>query len=194
MSKFRRTGSDESSSSSSESSTPELIESGDDEQVSALALMNEKSPEAWLGNFLTILGAPPDFSYTSIKLAGADDRLREYLTSVADTAARAEPERLLQPGYAEELRERDWNAWWRAQDSLSRYAYATLSLAMLGDAERLPAAASLFRQEANARIGKDAHYVMCYVLGKEWPSYAVTEADLMRVESGQQGSSSGLSP
>lgn len=188
MSKFRRTASDESSSSSSGSNG--LIESDVNEQVSALALMNEKSPEAWLGNFLTILDAPSDFSYTSIQLARADGRLRAHLNEQADAAAGEEPERLLQPGYSEELRERDWSAWWRAQDALTRYAYASLSLAMLGDSARMPAAAGLYRQDVNARLKKDAHYVMCYLLGKEWPGYSVTGNDLTRVEAGQVGAAS----
>ncbi|HET9493656.1 MAG TPA: hypothetical protein VFR15_05455 [Chloroflexia bacterium] len=158
--------------------------------MSALALLNEKSPEAWLGNFLTILDAPSDFSYTSIKLARDDGRLNAHLQSLADAATAEEPEQLLQPGYAEQLRERDWNAWWRAQDALTRYAYATLSLAMLGDGARMPAAAALYRQDVNARLQKDAHYVMCYLLGKEWPGYAVTETDLIRVEAGQAGPAS----
>ena len=187
MSKFRRTGSDVSSSSSSASDDRDLIESGDDAQVSALALMNEKSPEAWLGNFLTIINAPPEFSYTSIRTAGADERLRRYLSEVAAEAAAEDPERMLEKGFAEELRASDWSAWWRANEALSNYAYASLALAMLGDTERMPAAAALFRQDTNARIQKDAHYVMCYLLGKEWPGYAVTETDLIRVEAGQVG-------
>jgi hypothetical protein len=184
MLKFRRTGSDESSSYSSGSDNQAMREEGDDEQVSALALMNEKSPESWLGNFLTIIGAPTDFSFTSLKLAQGDKRLREYLSSVADDAASEDPERFLEPGFAEELRESAWNAWWRGQDALTRYAYATLSLAMLGDTERMPSTVSLYRQETNARLKKDAHYVLCYLLGKDWPAYAVTETDLRRVASG----------
>jgi hypothetical protein len=158
---------------------------GDDEQVSALALMNEKSPEAWLGNFLTMIGTPPDFSYTSIQLARADERLHYHLTGVANDAASEDPERMLEPGAAEELRESDWGAWWRSQDALSRYAYATLSLAMLGDTERMPTTVSLYRQETNPRIRKDAHFVLCYLLGKEWPGYAVTDADVRRVAAGE---------
>ena len=186
MSKFRRTASDESSSYSSEGDAATIEGTGDEDvQVSALALMNEKSPESWLGNFLTILGAPPEFSYTSIRLARADSRLRDYLSRVANEAAAEDPERMLEPGFAEELRESDWNAWWRAQDALTRYAYATLSLAMLGDTERLPSTVSLYRQETNARIRKDAHYVLTYLLGKEWPAYAVTESDLRRAAAGE---------
>jgi hypothetical protein len=191
MSKFRRTASDESSSYSSEGEQGLIEGTGDeDEQVSALALMNEKSPEAWLGNFLTILNAPPTYSYTSVRLAGADDRLHEYLSGVANDAAAEDPERMLEPGFAEELRQSDWNSWWRAQDALSRYAYATLALAMLGDAVRMPTLVSLYRQEENPRLQKDAHYVLTYLLGKEWPGYAVTESDLLRVAAGEIGPAS----
>jgi hypothetical protein len=153
--------------------------------------MNEKSPEAWLGNFLTVIGTPPALSYTSIEQARLDRNLREHLARLVGEAAREEPERMLQPGFADELRERDWSAWWRAQDALARYAYAALSLAMLGDESRLPDVVALYGQESNARIRKDAHYVMCYLLGKDWPAYAVTEADVRRVESGQVSPSSG---
>ena len=165
---------------------------GEDEgEVSALALMNEKSPEAWLGNFLTIINAPPNFSYTSIDLARRDQHLRDYLSGVADEAAREDPERLLERGFAEELRVSDWGAWWRAEDALTRYAYSTLSLAMLGESGRMATAASLYKQEANPRIQKDAHVVLCYLLGKEWPGYSPTESDLIRTSSGNVSLTSG---
>jgi hypothetical protein len=43
----------------------------------------------------------------------------------------------------------------------------------------------MYRQEANSRIRKDAHYVLCYMLGKNWPSYVVTEGDLQRLAGGE---------
>jgi hypothetical protein len=155
----------------------------DDAPVSALAMMSEKSPEAWLGQFLTIVGAPPALGYSSMRAAKQDERLAAHLNSVVEAAGKDQPMRLLEPGYAEELKAKDWAAWWRASEELGRYCYAILALIMLGDESHNSELAAMYRQEANSRIRKDAHYAICYVLGKDWPGYEVTESDLMRLSS-----------
>jgi hypothetical protein len=153
----------------------------DDAPVSPLAMMSEKSPEAWLGQFLTIVGAPPALQYSSIQAARQDEKLAAHLDSVVESAGKDEPMRLLEPGYAESLKAKDWAAWWRASESLGRYSYAVLALIMLGDESHNAELAAMYRQETNSRIRKDAHYVITYILGKDWPGYEVTDSDLMRL-------------
>lgn len=184
MSKYRRSGSEESSNSSSESETedkPGALSISDDAPVSPLALMDEKSPEAWLGNFLTIIGAPPAVQFNTIAAARHDDRLRAHLTQALEDASKDEPLRLLEPGYADQLKAKDWAAWWRRQESLARYCYSALSLLMLNDRSHTADLVVMYGQDANSRIQKDANYVLCYLLGKEWPVYRVTEADFVRL-------------
>jgi hypothetical protein len=144
-------------------------------------MMSEKSPEAWLGQFLTIVGAPPALQYSSIQAARQDQKLAAHLNSVVESTGKDQPMRLLEPGYAEELKAKDWAAWWRASEALGRYAYAVLALVMLGDESHNSELAAMYRQETNSRIRKDAHYVITYVLGKDWPGYEVTESDLWRL-------------
>src|SRR4029450_11281856 len=85
-----------------------------DEPVSPLAMMNEKSPEAWLGQFLPMGGAPPALQYSSINAAKQNDKLAAHLASVLEAAGKDQPRRLLDPAYAEELKQKYWAAWWRA--------------------------------------------------------------------------------
>jgi hypothetical protein len=153
----------------------------DDEPVSPLAMMSEKSPEAWLGKFLTIVGAPPAMQYSTIKAAQQDERLAAHLKSVLETAGKDQPMRLLEPGYGEKLKAQDWAAWWRASEALGRYSYAALALTMLGDQSHNADLVTMYRQDANSRIQKDAYYVISYVLGKDWPAYRVTENDLAKL-------------
>ena len=128
----------------------------DDAPVSTLAMMSEKSPEAWLGQFLTILGAPPALQYSTIKAAKEDNKLAAHLKSVLDAAGKDQPMRLLEPGYAETLKAKDWAAWWRASEALGRYCYAIMSLTMLGDQSHNADLIAMYRQDANSRIQKHA--------------------------------------
>lgn len=152
-----------------------------DEPVSPLAMMSEKSPEAWLGQFLTIVGAPPALQYSSIQAAQQDDKLAAHLASVLEEAGKDQPMRLLDPGYAEQLKANDWAAWWRASEALGRYCYAAMALTMLGDRSHSADVVEMYRQSANSRIQKDASYVICYVLGKDWLGYQITESDLAKL-------------
>jgi hypothetical protein len=160
---------------------PQFEDDPDAAPVSPLAMMNEKSPEAWLGRFLTILGAPPALQYSTIRAAKEDDRLTAHLQGIIESAEKDQPVRLLEPGYTEALKATDWAAWWRASEELGRYCYAILSLIMLGDTSHNSDLAIMYRQEANSRISKDAHYVICYILGKDWPGDKVTQSDLARL-------------
>ncbi len=146
--------------------------------ISPLALMDESRPESWLGNFLTIIGAPPALQYNTLKAARQDERLRTHLQEVRTEASQDNPSLLLDPVSAAALKEKDWGAWWRGQESLGRYAYSTLALAMLDDRTHMADLVALYRQRDNARLGKDAHYVVTFLLGKPWPSYSPTERDL----------------
>ena len=92
-----------------------------DVAVSPLALMNENSPEAWLGQFLLKLEAPTSTARGTIAGASNDQTLMDYLHQTRDASAPASPLKLLQPGYADELRASDWTAWWKAQGSLSKF-------------------------------------------------------------------------
>ena len=146
--------------------------------ISPLALMDESRPESWLGNFLTMIGAPPALQYNTLKAARADDRLRAHLQDVWTRASQDNPSLLLDPASAAALKDKDWGAWWRGQELLGRYAYSTLALAMLDDRTHMSDLVALYRQQDNARIKKDAHYVVTFLLGKPWPSYSPTERDL----------------
>jgi len=171
---------DEGANPQSEIRNPQY-DDPDDAPVSTLAMMSEKSPEAWLGQFLTILGAPPALQYSTIEAARADDKLAAHLKSVLEAAGKDQPMRLLEPGFAETLKAKDWGAWWRASEALGRYCYAVMSLAMLGDPSHNADLVAMYKQDANARIQKHAHYVISYLLGKDWPAYQVTESDLARL-------------
>ena len=149
--------------------------------VSPLALMDESRPESWLGNFLTIIGAPPALQYNTLKAARADERLREHLQEVWTKASQDNPALLLDPASAAALKDKDWGAWWRGQESLGRYAYSTLALAMLGDLTHAADLMALYSQDYNARIKKDTHYVLTFLLGKPWPSYTPTTSDLAKL-------------
>jgi hypothetical protein len=149
--------------------------------ISPLALMDESRPESWLGNFLTIIGAPPALQYNTLKAARADERLREHLQEVWIKASQDNPSLLLDPAGAAALKDQDWGAWWRGQEALGRYAYSTLALAMLGDRTHLQDLVALYSQDYNARIKKDTHYVLTFLLGKPWPSYTPTAGDLAKL-------------
>jgi hypothetical protein len=153
----------------------------DDAPISPLALMDESRPESWLGNFLTIIGAPPALQYNTLKAARADDRLLAHLQDVRTKASQDNPSLLLDPVSAAALKDKDWGAWWRGQESLGRYAYSTLALAMLGDRTHAKDLAALYAQDYNARLKKDTHYVLSFLLGKPWPSYTPTDSDLARL-------------
>jgi hypothetical protein len=178
------TTSDEAGGSPSASSANDDIAgdlSMDDAPISPLALMDESRPESWLGNFLTIIGAPPALQYNTLKAARADDRLLAHLQDVRTKASQDNPSLLLDPVSAAALKDKDWGAWWRGQESLGRYAYSTLALAMLGDRTHAKDLAALYAQDYNARIKKDTHYVLSFLLGKPWPSYTPTDSDLARL-------------
>jgi hypothetical protein len=149
--------------------------------VSPLALMDERKPEAWLGNFLAIIGAPPAINYSTLASAREDSQLRTHLQGVWEQAIEQSPARMLDSVYADALKSKDWSAWWRAQEQLGRYAYSVLALSLLGDQAHSGELVALYRQEGNSRIHKDAHYTLCSLLGKSWPAYRPTEADLARL-------------
>jgi hypothetical protein len=152
-------------------------------QVSTLAMMDERKPEAWLGNFLAIVGAPPAINYSTIASAREDSQLKTHLQSIWEQTMQEPPARMLDPTYAEALKSKDWAAWWRGQEQLGRYAYSVLALALLGDQAHNAELIDLYRQNSNSRIQKDAHYTICYLLGKSWPAYQPTVADLARLMS-----------
>jgi hypothetical protein len=149
--------------------------------VSTLAMMDERKPEAWLGNFLAIIGAPPAINYSTIASAREDSQLKAHMQSIWEQTMEKPPARMLDPLYADALKARDWAEWWRGQERLGRYAYSVLALALLGDRTHNSELVDLYRQESNSRIRKDAHYTICYLLGKPWPAYRPTEADLARL-------------
>jgi hypothetical protein len=157
-------------------------------EVSPLALMNENSPEAWLGQFLLKLDAPTSTARGTIEGAKRDAALLQYLSEVRASSAQAQPLRLLELGHGEQLKQQDWSAWWKAQGSLLSYAYSALALSLLGDRGSLPDLGLLYKQDANMQMHKDAHYVLCYILGKPWPAYHVTESDLGRLTADQPDS------
>lgn len=180
MSRFRQSDSGESSNYSS----PEDEEAADDDlPISPLAMMDEGSPEAWLGNFLAILGVAGSARYSTIKGSANDATLLSQLREIAETSSRDEPLRLFDANYAATLKKQDWSTWWQHEGELGRYSYAVLALALLGDKSHGADLAAMYRQTESARIQKDAHYVLCHLFGKSWPGYNVTESDLARVTS-----------
>ena len=197
MSKFRQSGSEESSNSSLAEEAPAHTPAFDapdeptglstsDVAVSPLALMNENSPEAWLGQFLLKLEAPTSTARGTLEGARRDTQLIEYLQQVRVTASEVQPLSLLDEQYARDLRARDWSAWWKGQGALLSYSYSTLSLSLLGDSSMGQDLQVLHEQESNMQLKKDTHYVLCYVLGKPWPSYRVTESDFRRLSAPQE--------
>src|SRR5438034_1879992 len=124
MSKFRRSGSGGSSSYSSGSrdqgsgvrdqdsklvaddlqAESEAWES--DVPVSPLAMMNENSPEAWLGQFLVALELST--SRGTIEGAKRDPNLLSRLSEVRASAGEAQPMALLDADHASRLRADDW--------------------------------------------------------------------------------------
>lgn len=187
MSRFRRSGSEESSNSSSaaENSAEDEGKAGEEEAafespVSTLALMDETSPEAWLGQFLVMLEIPAG-SYHTLAGAAAEQALRARLRTLREEAAAAEPAKLLDLEYAEGLRSRDWAAWYRGQNALGQYAYAVLALALLGEEGWGRDVIALYRQQSNPRIALHAQYVLSRMLGRDWPGYGITEGDLERI-------------
>lgn len=177
---FRPSDSGESSSSSSADDTDEIVEE-DELEISPLAMMDERSPEAWLGNFLAILGVAGSARYSTIVGSKRDETLITQLRNMAESAARENPLRLLDGDSSETLRSGDWSTWWRMEGELGRYAYSVLALSLLEDTTYRADLPTLYRQTTNARIQKDAHYVLCHLLGKSWPGYDVTENDLRRI-------------
>lgn len=149
--------------------------------VSPLAMMDERKPEAWLGNFLVIIGAPPAIQYSTLASAKEDARLIEHLQEVRNKALEKSPIKMLDAAYADALKESDWSAWWHGQEDLGRYAYSVFALAMLGDTAHNGEVAALYKQENNSRIRKDAHYTLNHLLGKRWPDYEPTEGDLLKL-------------
>ncbi len=179
MSRFRQSGSGESSSYSS--ADDEAEEADEDLPVSPLAMMDERSPEAWLGNFLAILGVAGSARYSTIKGSASDATLMAQLSEIAESSSHQKPLSLFDADYAATLKKQDWSTWWQLEGELGRYSYAVLALALLGGKSHGADLAAMYRQTENARIQKDAHYVLCYILGKHWPGYNVTESDLARV-------------
>jgi hypothetical protein len=200
MSKFRRSGSDESSSSSSDEgskveSRRSQVESGEEtldygpstfdheHEVSPLAMMKESSPEAWLGQFLVVL----ELSTPRGTLEGArrDPELLRNLFEVRERLGASSPLTLLDSHEGAQLRAADWGRWWRAQDELYKYCCAVMALSLLGSKEYISELALMHEQEGNARIKKDAHYVLCHMLEREWPGYEVTKGDLARLQASE---------
>jgi hypothetical protein len=151
----------------------------DDTYISPLAMMSDASPEAWLGQFLIELGL--ETRRGTLMGARADAELMRRLGEIHEAAGAGSPLRMLEPEYVERLRAENWAAWWQAQDNSARYYYATLALSLLGESGHAADIAVMYRQEANSRVRKDAHYVLCYILGKDWPRYEVTSADFERL-------------
>ncbi len=149
--------------------------------ASPLALMDDNSPEAWLGNFLAILEVAGSARFSTIAGSRHDATLMHRLDEIAESSRLHEPMRLLDEGYSQNLKGQNWGEWWRLEGELGRYCYSVMSLNLLGRHVYRPDIAAMYRQSANARIHKDAHYVLCRLLGKSWPGYNVTEADLSRV-------------
>nr|AIA18294.1 Unknown Function [uncultured bacterium] len=147
-------------------------------------MMSDASPEAWLGQFLIELGL--ETHRGTLAGARADPELMRRLGEIHRASSAGSPLRMLEPEFVERLRTEDWAAWWRGQEEAARYCYSTLALSLLGDTSHASDLAVMYRQQANSRIRKDAHYVLCYTLGKDWPRYVVTESDLERLASGQQ--------
>lgn len=145
--------------------------------------MNEASPEAWLGQFLLILNVEGTSRYSTLERAKGDEGLKARLTEMrrAANAGAIVPAKLFEAGYVEKLKKDDWAAWWSAQETLSKYCYSTLALSLLGDNSHIRDVAVMYSQTANPRIQKDAHFVLCHLLGKHWPSHRVTRGDIARL-------------
>jgi hypothetical protein len=178
MSKFRRSDSDESSSYSSDEDVADVSEEDESALVSPLVLMNENSSEAWLGQFLLMLELGGVTRYGTIQGAKRDTDLQDLLRSLMQAAARDVPSPLFDSLSSEELKRRDWASWWRSQNALTRYCYSALSLSMLGDMSHIDDLAAMYAQNANSRVQRDSHYVLCYLLGKEWPVYDIKPSDI----------------
>ncbi len=153
----------------------------DDAPISPLALMNENSPEAWLGQFLIELGL--ETRRGTLQGAKMDADLLRGLSEARAASGAGTPLAMLDTEKAAKLRAENWATWWKSQDSLAKYCYSTLALSMLGNREYASEVVEMYRQSANSRIKRDAHYVLCHMLGKDWPRYEVTEADLARLSS-----------
>ena len=110
-----------------------------------------------------------------------DDNLLRGLAESRLASGSSTPLVMFDAEQASRLRVEDWAAWWKAQDALAKYCYSTLALSMLGNREYVVEVAEMYRQNANSRIRRDAHYVLCLMLGKDWPRYEVTENDLARL-------------
>lgn len=180
MQRFRQSGSDELSNSSSADEEAEE----EDIAISPLAMMDERSPEAWLGNFLAILGVAGSARYSTIKGSANDATLMSQLREIAQQSNSEQPLRLFDADYAAMLKKQDWSTWWRMEGELGRYSYAVLAMSLLGERSHGSDLAAMYSQSENSRIHKDAHYVLCHRLGKHWPGYQVTERDLGRLASG----------
>jgi hypothetical protein len=141
--------------------------------------MSDSSPEAWLGQFLIELGL--ETRRGTLIGARADAELLLHLHEIREASSAGFPLQMLDPEYVGRLREQNWAAWWRAQDDSAHYLYATLAISLLGDNSHVSDLEAMYRQEANSRIRKDAHYVLCHMLGKQWPGYVVTEADFAKL-------------
>lgn len=179
MSKFRRSDSDESSNYSSADALDDIPEEDEETApVSPLAMMNENSPEAWLGQFLLMLELGGVTRYGTIAGARRDTDLHARLLSLKQTAAQDTPSTIFDGEAAEEMKQHDWAAWWRSQNALTTYSYSALSLSMLGDISHIDDIAAMYNQDANSRIRRDAHFVLCYLLKREWPQYGVTASDI----------------
>jgi hypothetical protein len=156
------------------------------EPLSPLMMMDERRPEAWLGQFLLSLDLGRTARFGTIEGAKRDPKLIADLKAIAETAGATDPLRLLDPQAADTLRQTDWAAWFRAQEDLLRYAYVVLALSLLRQGNYTSALRAMYQQEANSRVRKDAHYVLTYLLGKDWPAYRVTDADFDRLNSASQ--------
>jgi hypothetical protein len=61
-----------------------------------------------------------------------------------------------------------------------------LALSLLRQGNYTSALRAMYQQEGNSRVRKDAHYVLTYLLGKDWPAYRLTAADFDRLNSASQ--------
>src|SRR5205807_4887234 len=95
-------------------------------QVAPLAMAPEDKPEAWLGQFLLELDLAGVTRRGTVHGASLDTNLIARLKEVRAASGQGAPLDLLEPERAARLRQEDWAAWWRAQDMLSKYCYATL--------------------------------------------------------------------
>ena len=148
-----------------------------------LPCKRRERPEAWLGQFLMELDLAGVSRRGTLMGASQDAELVSKLRAAREAANQGSPLKFLDDDYAARLRAEDWAAWWSGQDNLAKYCYATLALSLLGD--------QLVR-------GRPGHYVpaehqlaasqgcpLCFdllCLGKHWPSYVVTDADLERLK------------